>query len=164
MSRHSARVHWARGDAPFTDLRYSRRHTWHFDGGIDVPASSSPHAVKVPFSAEDAVDPEEAFVASIASCHMLWFLSIAADRGYVVDRYVDDAEGFLEQDGAGTTWMTRVVLHPLVTFEGERRPGEAGVAAMHEEAHHRCFIANSVKTLITCEPREATGGSCLSSA
>ena len=95
MSRHTASVRWARGDAAFTDLRYGRKHTWHFDGGVDVPASSSPHSVKVPYSAEDAVDPEEAFVASIASCHMLWFLSIAAGRGFVVDRYIDDAEGFL---------------------------------------------------------------------
>jgi organic hydroperoxide reductase OsmC/OhrA len=161
MSRHSACVRWSRGDARFTDLRYSRRHSWHFDGGVDVPASSSPHSVKVPFSAEDAVDPEEAFVAAIASCHMLWFLSIAAKRGYVVDRYVDDAEGFLEKGADGNVWMTRATLHPAIAFGGERRPSHDEIAAMHASAHHACFIANSVKTTIALEPRESDARSCL---
>jgi len=154
MSRHFATVRWARGDAAFTDLRYSRRHTWHFDGGVDVPASSSPHSVKVPFSAEDAVDPEEAFVASIASCHMLWFLSIAAGRGFVVDRYVDDAEGFLERGADGKVWMTRTTLRPAIAIAGARKPSRDELVAMHDEAHHACFIANSVRTVVTCEPAE----------
>jgi organic hydroperoxide reductase OsmC/OhrA len=154
MSRHTASVRWARGDAAFTDLRYSRRHTWHFDGGVDVPASSSPHSVKVPYSAEDAVDPEEAFVASIASCHMLWFLSIAAERGFVVERYVDDAEGFLERGADGKVWMTRATLRPAIAFAGTLEPTRDELASMHDEAHHACFIANSVKTVVTCEPRE----------
>jgi organic hydroperoxide reductase OsmC/OhrA len=154
-SRHTARVQWTRDGAVFTDLRYSRRHAWRFDGGVDVPASSSPHSVKVPFSAEDAVDPEEAFVASIASCHMLWFLSIAAKRGYVVDRYDDDAEGFLEKGADGRTWMTRVTLRPAIAWSGERVPAQADVAAMHDAAHHACYIANSVKTAITVETRDA---------
>ena len=154
MSRHFATVRWARGDAAFTDLRYSRRHTWHFDGGVDVPASSSPHSVKVPFSAEDAVDPEEAFVASIASCHMLWFLSIAAERGFVVDRYVDDAQGFLERGADGTVWMTRATMRPAIAFAGTRKPSRDELVAMHDQAHHACFIANSVKTVVTCEPSE----------
>ncbi len=85
MSRYTANIRWTRGDAKFTDNRYSRRHLWRFDGGIEVPASSSPHSVPLPYSSADAVDPEEAFVASIASCHMLWFLSIAAKRGHRVD-------------------------------------------------------------------------------
>ncbi|HEY3585196.1 MAG TPA: OsmC family protein [Casimicrobiaceae bacterium] len=152
MSRHTASVRWARGDAAFTDLRYSRRHTWHFDGGIDVPASSSPHSVKVPYSAEDAVDPEEAFVASIASCHMLWFLSIAAERGFVVERYVDDAEGFLERGADGKVWMS-ATLRPAIAF-GARKPSRDELAGMHDDAHHACFIANSVKTIVTCEPGE----------
>jgi organic hydroperoxide reductase OsmC/OhrA len=151
MSRHGATVSWSRGDARFTDLRYSRRHTWRFDGGVEVPGSSSPHSVKVPFSAEDAVDPEEAFVASIASCHMLWFLSIAAKRGFVVDRYVDDAEGFLEQAADGKTWMTRVTLRPSIAFGGGRIPSRDEVEAMHHAAHDACYIANSVKTTITVE-------------
>ena len=154
MSRYTASVRWARGDAAFTDLRYSRRHTWRFDGGVDVPASSSPHSVKVPYSAEDAVDPEEAFVASIASCHMLWFLSIAAERGFVVDRYVDDAEGFLERGADGTVWMTRATMRPTIAFAGTRKPSRDELVAMHDQAHHACFIANSVKTVVTCEPSE----------
>jgi len=154
MSRYTASVRWARGDAAFTDLRYSRRHTWRFDGGIDVPASSSPHSVKVPYSAEDAVDPEEAFVASIASCHMLWFLSIAAGRGFVVDRYVDDAEGFLERGADGKVWMTRTTLRPAIAIAGARKPSRDELVAMHDEAHHACFIANSVRTVVTCEPAE----------
>jgi organic hydroperoxide reductase OsmC/OhrA len=152
MSRHTAAVEWSRADREaFTDLRYDRGHTWRFDGGVEVPASSSPHAVPLPYSRFESVDPEEAFVASIASCHMLWFLSIAAKRGHVVDGYADDAEGFLEK-ADGTIWMTRVVLHPHVTFAGES-PADDAVAEMHVEAHRRCFIANSVRTVITCEPR-----------
>lgn len=148
MSRHMAHVRWTRGDARFTDHRYSRRHAWHFDGGVEVPASSSPHAVPVPMSSAEAVDPEEAFVASISSCHMLWFLSIAAGRGYTVDEYADEAEGFLERDGDGRMAMTRVVLRPRIAFGGDRTPSGGDIASMHDEAHHACFIANSVKTAI----------------
>ena len=153
MSRHTATVSWARGGARFTDLRYSRAHVWRFDGGVEVPGSSSPHSVKLPYSREDAVDPEEAFVASIASCHMLWFLSIAGKRGFVADAYDDDAEGFLEKDAEGRTSMTRVVLRPAIAWSGDRHPTPTDVAAMHDEAHHECYISNSVKTLVTCEPR-----------
>ena len=152
MSRHTARVTWARGDARFTDNRYSRRHRLRFDGGVDVPGSSSPHSVPLPFSSEDAVDPEEAFVASISSCHMLWFLSIAAKRGYVVDAYDDDAEGFLEKDAEGRMSVTRVTLRPRIVFGGDRPPTAEDLTAMHDDAHHACYIANSVKTAIRCEP------------
>src|SRR6185437_15553888 len=144
MSRHTANVHWTRGEARFTDNRYSRRHAWRFDGGVEVVASSSPHSVPVPLSSPEAVDPEEAFVASISSCHMLWFLSIAAARGHRIDEYVDDAEGFLEKDGDGRMSMTRVTLHPKIAFGGERGPSAADIAAAHDDAHHACFIANSV--------------------
>ncbi len=153
MSSHTASVHWARGDARFTDNRYSRRHRWRFDGGVEVPASSSPHSVPLPYSSAEAIDPEEAFVASIASCHMLWFLSIAAKRGHRVDAYDDDAEGVMEKDADGRMSVTRTVLRPRVVFGGERIPSDADVAAMHDEAHHECYIANSVKTLIRVEPR-----------
>ena len=153
MSRHTATVSWSRGDAPFTDSRYSRAHTWRFDGGADIAASSSPHSVPLPYSRADAVDPEEAFVASISSCHMLWFLSIAAKRGLRVESYDDEAEGFLEKDGDGRMSMTRVLLRPRVVFGGEHAASTADVAAMHDEAHRACYIANSVKTLIGCEPR-----------
>ncbi len=153
MSSHTASVHWARGDARFTDNRYSRRHRWRFDGGVEVPASSSPHSVPLPYSSAEAIDPEEAFVASIASCHMLWFLSIAAKRGHRVDAYDDDAEGVMEKDADGRMSVTRTVLRPRVVFGGERIPSDADAAAMHDEAHHECYIANSVKTLIRVEPR-----------
>jgi organic hydroperoxide reductase OsmC/OhrA len=151
MSRHTATVQWARGDARFTDNRYSRRHGWRFDGGAEVPASSSPHSVPVPMSSAEAVDPEEAFVASIASCHMLWFLSIAARHGHTVDDYVDEAEGFLERDAEGRVSMTRVTLRPRIAFSGDRSPSTADIAALHDEAHHACNIANSVKTAISVE-------------
>jgi organic hydroperoxide reductase OsmC/OhrA len=155
MPRFTATVHWTRGDARFTDNRYSRRHAWRFDGGVEVPGSSSPHSVPLPYSDAAAVDPEEAFVAAIASCHMLFFLSIAAKRGYRIDDYADDAEGFLENDARGRTSMTRVVLRPRVAFGGDRTASPSDVAAMHDEAHHLCYIANSVTTAIACEPRDA---------
>ena len=153
MSRYTASVEWTRGDARVTDLRYSRRHVWRFDGGAEVPGSSSPHSVPVPYSDAEAVDPEEAFVAALSSCHMLFFLSIAAKRGHRIDQYVDEAEGFLEKDADGRMSMTRVVLHPRVVFSGERPASSADIAAMHDEAHHACYIANSVRTVIGCEPR-----------
>ena len=152
MSRHTANVRWTRGDARFTDNRYSRRHAWRFDGGVEVPASASPHSVPLPYSSAEAVDPEEAFVAAISSCHMLWFLSIAARRGFRVDEYIDDAEGVMEKDPQGRIAVTRVTLRPGIAYSGERVPSAADVAAMHDEAHHECYIANSVKTTITCEP------------
>ena len=153
MSRYTASVSWTRGDARFTDHRYSRRHRWRFDGGVEVPASSSPHSVPLPYSDAEAVDPEEAYVAAISSCHMLWFLSIAARRGHRVDEYDDEAEGHLERDADGRMSMTRVTLRPRVSFGGGSPPSAADLAAMHDEAHHACYIANSVRTSIGCEPR-----------
>jgi organic hydroperoxide reductase OsmC/OhrA len=151
MSRHTANIRWARGDATFTDNKYSRRHAWRFDGGVEVPASASPQSVKPPYASLDAVDPEEAFVAALSSCHMLWFLWIAAKRGYRVDAYADDAEGFLEKDAAGHVSMTRVVLRPRIAFAEGHGPSTADITAMHDEAHHLCNIANSVRTAITIE-------------
>jgi organic hydroperoxide reductase OsmC/OhrA len=150
-SRHVATVSWARGGARFTDNRYSRRHAWRFDGGVEVPGSSSPHSVPLPYSSADAVDPEEAFVASIASCHMLWFLSIAAQQRFVVTRYRDAAEGTMAKNDAGKEVVTRVVLKPAVTFGGERVPTDGDVAALHHAAHDACFLANSVRTAIDVE-------------
>jgi organic hydroperoxide reductase OsmC/OhrA len=146
MSEHTATITWRRDGAPFTDRKYSRAHRWAFDGGLEVPGSSSPHNVRVPLSDPAAVDPEEAFVASLSSCHMLWFLDIAARRGFVVDSYEDAAVGVLGKDAAGKLAMTTVTLRPVVTFAGERRPTEAELDAMHHEAHEVCFIASSVKT------------------
>ena len=156
MSTYAATIRWARSDALFTDNRYSRGHTWLFDGGIEVPASSSPHSVPVPYSQPRAVDPEEAFVASISSCHMLWFLSIAAKRGFCVDRYVDDALGVMARNDQGKFAMTLVTLRPRVDFVGTAIPSNSDVEAMHHKAHDECFIANSVKTEVRCEPNYAT--------
>jgi organic hydroperoxide reductase OsmC/OhrA len=151
MSSYTAVVTWERAGAVFSDNRYSRAHRWTFDGGVTVPASSSPHVLPAPMSRPDAVDPEEAFVASLSSCHMLTFLWIAARRGYVVERYHDEAVGELSKDGGGQLAMTSVVLRPHVTFAGGA-PDAAAHEAMHHEAHDQCFIARSVKTDVRCEP------------
>jgi organic hydroperoxide reductase OsmC/OhrA len=152
MSRYTATVDWTRGDAPFADNRYSRGHWWRFDGGVEVPASASPHNVPLPMSVAAAVDPEEAFVASLASCHMLWFLSLAASRGWVVDRYRDEAVGEMGTNAEGRVAMLTVTLYPEVGFAGDRLPTAADQQALHHDAHDRCFIANSVKTEVRCEP------------
>lgn len=152
MSEYTARLNWQRGDASFTDQRYSRRHTMHFDGGTVVPASSSPHSVPLPWSDLAAVDPEEAFVAAVSSCHLLWFLSLAAAAGYLVDDYADDASGTLARNAEGRLAMTQVTLRPAVRFGGASRPTREQLAALHHEAHERCYIANSVKSEVRCEP------------
>lgn len=152
MSTYTVTVSWQRGAQPFIDNKYSRRHSWLFDGGIEVPASSSPHVLPVPFSDANAVDPEEAFVASLSSCHMLWFLSLAARRRFCVDSYVDGAMGTMGKNASGKLAMTRVVLRPKVVFVGDRLPSQAEIDAMHHEAHAECFIANSVTTEVACEP------------
>jgi organic hydroperoxide reductase OsmC/OhrA len=149
---HRASIHWARGAAAFTDNRYSRAHSWRFDGGLEVPASSSPHVVRVPMSVPEAVDPEEALVASLSSCHMLWFLSLAAGAGLRVDEYTDAASGLMGRNAAGKTAMLRVTLRPRVRFSGERRPTRQDIAELHHRAHEECFIANSVTTEVRTEP------------
>jgi len=151
MSPYTAVVVWERGGAAFTDNKYSRAHRWQFDGGIEVPASASPQVVPLPMSAADAVDPEEAFVAALSSCHMLWFLFLAAQHGFVVDRYRDAAVGIMGKNAAGKKAMTRVTLHPEVAFTG-REPAWAVLEAMHHEAHAECYLANSVHTEVRCEP------------
>ena len=152
MAEYKAVVAWQRDGAKFTDNRYSRGHRWSFDGGVEVPASASPHVVALPLSVETAVDPEEAFVASLSSCHMLFFMSYAAKRGFVVDSYRDEAVGIMEKNAEGRMAMTRVTLRPDVRFSGERRPSAGEADAMHHDAHESCFIANSVKTALFCEP------------
>jgi len=152
MAEHTCTVRWARGDADFLDRRYSRAHEWAFDGGAVVRASSSPHVVPPPGSDPAGVDPEEAFVASLSSCHMLWFLDLAARRGYRVDGYVDHAVGTMGRNAHGKLAMTRVVLRPAVTFGPGPQPDPPALAALHHEAHDQCFIANSVNTDVRCEP------------
>jgi organic hydroperoxide reductase OsmC/OhrA len=156
MAEYGATVVWSRGDARFTDNRYSRAHRWRFDGGTEVPASSSPLHVPLPLSAADAVDPEEAFVASLSSCHMLTFLYLAAKQGLVVDAYEDRAVGVMAKNAAGRLAMTVVTLRPDVTFGGATRPSEAQLAALHHAAHEECNLANSVTTDVRCEPFSAT--------
>lgn len=148
---YRASISWQRQQAVFTDNRYSRAHQWTFDG-IQVPASSSPQVVPVPYSMAAAVDPEEAFVAALSSCHMLWFLSLAAKSGFVVDSYRDDALGLMGPNPEGKLAMLEVTLRPEVEFGGTRKPEDAEAAALHHAAHSQCFLANSVKTSVRCEP------------
>ena len=152
MAEYCAHLLWLRGEQDFLGNRYSRRHLLCFDGGFEMPASSSPHVVPVPMSDPAAVDPEEAFVASLASCHMLWFLSIAARCGFCVDRYADSPVGVMARNDAGKLAMTVVTLRPEVAFSGDHRPEREEVERMHEQAHAECFIANSVKSELRCEP------------
>ena len=153
MADYSAEILWERGaHEEFTRGRYSRRHLLRFDGGIEVPGSSSPHVVPLPWADPAAVDPEEVFVASISSCHMLWFLSIAAKHGYCVDRYRDHAVGVMHKNEAGKLVVARVTLRPGTVFSGAAQPDRDALQRLHHEAHEECFIANSVKTEIVCEP------------
>ena len=151
MSTHFATISWQRGDATFVDDDYSRGHEWRFDGGLSVPASASPHVVPLPHSVPENVDPEEAFVASLSSCHMLFFLSLAAKRGFTVDRYDDEAIGYMDRDERGRTVVTRVVLRPAASYSGDKRPGHDDLERLHHRAHDLCFIANSVRTEVTFE-------------
>jgi organic hydroperoxide reductase OsmC/OhrA len=152
MSGHRATIEW-RLDGDFLARRYSRAHTLSFDGGLTVPGSASPHVVPLPFSREDALDPEAAFTASLSSCHMLWFLDFAARAGFEALAYHDEAEGILDRDADGKTAMTKVVLRPAVQFSGAKTPMAEELAALHHRAHAACFIANSVKTEVVVEPR-----------
>lgn len=154
MKQFDARVRWQRAGQAYLDNRYSRAHAWDFDGGLSVPASSSPLSVPLPMSDPGAVDPEEALVAAAASCHMLFFLSIAAARGLVVDSYDDAACGLLGPDGDGRMAMLRIELRPGIAFGGTRQPDAQELAAIHHLAHEKCYIANSLKTeVVVLEPR-----------
>ena len=151
MSTYIATVRWTRDPSTnFAKGQYSRAHEWAFDGGAVVPASPSPHVVPAPWSDQAGVDPEEAFVASLSSCHMLFFVDFARRAGFVVDSYVDEAEGVLEKRADGKTAMTRVTLHPTVAWGGTA-PDEAAIADLHHRAHEACFIANSVTTDVRVE-------------
>lgn len=152
MSQYTAKVLWRRDNQQFLSNRYSRAHTWHFDGGLTVPASSSVHVVPRPYSDESAIDPEEAFVASLSSCHMLWFLSIAAKHGYEVDSYEDNPVGVMAKNPQGRIAMTEVTLRPKVAFSASKQPSNDQLIALHHRAHDECFIANSVLTNVICEP------------
>jgi organic hydroperoxide reductase OsmC/OhrA len=149
MSEHKVTVSWKRQTADFTYETYNREHDWTFDAGVTVRASAAP-AYK---GSETCVDPEEAFVASLSSCHMLTFLAICSKNSFVLDNYRDEAVGILAKDPSGRLSITRVALRPEARFSGERIPGPEKLSQMHEQAHHACFIANSVKTDVVVEPR-----------
>lgn len=151
MSIHTAEVSWVRNEAAFTDNKYSRVHRWSFDGGVVVPASSSPQVVGVPLSDPTCVDPEEAFLAALSSCHMLWFLGLAARNGYVVNSYTDAAEGQMGKNADGKEAMIKVTLRPVVVISSGKQPTDADIEKLHHDAHESCFLASSVKTEIAVE-------------
>ncbi len=153
MSNYTATVVWTRAaDAPFKDNKYSRAHEWRFDGGTVVPASSSPSVVRLPMSNPAAVDPEEALVAALSSCHMLFFLSYAAAGGFVIDRYEDEALGEMGKNASGAIAMLKVRLRPKIAWVGAP-PSAEQLDKLHHRSHHDCYIANSVTAEIVIEPR-----------
>jgi organic hydroperoxide reductase OsmC/OhrA len=152
MGEHRARIAWKQGGGEFSRGKYSREHSWSFDGGQTVLASSSPSAVPVPLSNPAGVDPEEALVASLSSCHMLTFLFLAYKQGFQIESYVDDASGTMARNERGIPWVDKVTLRPEVKFVGERRPSVAELEQLHHDAHEQCFISNSVKSEIIVEP------------
>jgi organic hydroperoxide reductase OsmC/OhrA len=146
MSEHKALISWKRTSPDFLTGKYSREHTWTFDGGLTVPASPSPSVVPTPFSNPANVDPEEAFVAAISSCHMLTFLYLAGKAGFQVDSYDDEAVGVMTKNERGVPWISAVTLHPKVVYSGGKLPTPADKERLHHLSHEQCFIANSVKT------------------
>ena len=149
MSEHKVTVTWSRDGGDFSVKDFDRTHQWVFEGGVTVPGSSAPGYGGDP----NLVDPEEAFVAALSSCHMLFFLALSAKRGIVIDRYDDDAVGVLQKGPDGKTWITDVTLRPLIAFADGHQPADADIAKLHERSHDLCFIANSVKTHVAVEPR-----------
>jgi organic hydroperoxide reductase OsmC/OhrA len=152
MSRHCALIKWSCDTPLFAENKYSRAHSWTFDGGMTVAASSSPTVVPEPWSDAANIDPEEAFVASLSSCHMLWFLSITSSQGFIVKSYIDNAEGVMAKNALGKLAITQVTLNPKAVFETAKSPGKAELASLHEAAHGKCFIANSINSNITINP------------
>jgi len=149
MAEHKATISWKRMDADFLKGKYSREHTWTFDGGAVVAASPSPSVVPPPWSNPANVDPEEAFVASISSCHMLTFLHLASRQGFQVDSYHDEAVGRMTKNEKGVPWVSSVTLDPRIVYSGEKKPTPADEERLHHLAHEQCFIANSIKTQVT---------------
>jgi organic hydroperoxide reductase OsmC/OhrA len=152
MSTYTAQLVWERGTQDFLSQKYSRRHRIRFDGGAEILASSSPAVVPVPASDPAGIDPEEAFVASLSSCHMLWFLFVAGKRGFVVDRYEDNPTGVLERNAERRWAISVVTLHPMIAFAADKQPSASELEQMHQKAHEECYIANSVKTDVRIEP------------
>lgn len=153
MSQHVAVVEWNRGDQPFADNTYSRGHDWRFDGGAVVRGSSAPSGVPEPMSDPSAVDPEEALVAALSSCHMLFFLAYARKDGFIVDSYRDEAEGSMSKDERGKVSITEIILRPAITWSGDKMPDAAAIADLHHRSHDICYIANSIRAEVKIEPR-----------
>jgi len=151
MSHYKATIHWRNTSTEFLSGRYSRAHTWTFDGGVVVPASASPSVVPLPWSNPANVDPEEAFVAAISSCHMLTFLYLASRAGFQVDSYQDEAMGVMTKNERGVPWVSVVTLQPQIQYSGDKLPLPADEAQLHHQAHEQCFIANSIKTVVTVQ-------------
>jgi len=149
--QHIATICWQRNGPDFIKGKYSREHTWKFDGGLTVPASPAPSVVPAPWSNAANIDPEEAFVASIASCHMLTFLWLASRQGFQADSYDDSAAGEVTKNERGVPWVSKVTLRPRITWSGEKLPGATDLEQLHHAAHEQCFIANSVRTDIQVE-------------
>lgn len=149
MSEHKATISWKRTSDEFLKGKYSREHRWTFDGGLTVPASPSPSVVPTPYSNPANIDPEEAYVASISSCHMLTFLYLASKQGFQVDSYEDEAIGVMAKNENGVAWVSKVTLHPKISYSGTKLPTDTDVEHLHHLAHEQCFIANSIKTAVT---------------
>ncbi|HEV2434579.1 MAG TPA: OsmC family protein [Verrucomicrobiae bacterium] len=149
MSEYKATIKWQRTSPDFLKGRYSREHTWSFDGGVTVPASAAPAVVPAPWSNPAGVDPEEAFVAALSSCHMLTFLHLAAKAGFQIDSYEDEAVGQVTKNEKGVPWVSLVKLNPRIVYGGEKSPAPADEERLHDLAHEHCYIANSVKTEVS---------------
>ena len=154
MSMHTITIRWQNQGPDFLKRQYSREHTLHFDGGAVVPGSPSPQIVPPPWSNPAGVDPEEAFIAAVAGCHMLWFLHVACDAGLVVQSYDDKAEGGMTQNQRGVLWISQITLQPRITWGDPTLPAAAEIEHLHHLAHEQCFIANSIKTEIRVKPRD----------
>jgi organic hydroperoxide reductase OsmC/OhrA len=152
MSEHKATIRWKCAGSDFLSGKYSREHAWTFDGGMTINASPSPSVVPIPFSNPAHVDPEEAFVASVSSCHMLTFLYLASRKGFQVDSYVDEAVGKMTKNEKGVPWVRSIILRPQIVYGGDKKPTREDEDHLHHAAHEQCFIANSVKTNIAVEP------------
>jgi len=151
MSEHKATIIWNRTGPDFVAGKYSRQHSWTFDGGITLPASASPSVVPPPWSNPAYVDPEEAFVAAVSSCHMLTFLFLASQQGFLVDSYHDEAVGMISRNERGAQWVSLIRLRPQITYSGDKRPTPTDEQHLHHLAHEQCFIANSIDSKIEVE-------------
>jgi|SRR5580765_3536768 len=148
MSEHKATITWSRRDDDFLKGKYSREHTWAFDGGLKLPASPSPAVVPAPYSNPADIDPEEAFVASVSSCHMLTFLHLASKEGFQVDSYQDESIGLMTKNEEGVPWISSIILNPKIAWSGSKLPSLEEQHRLHHLAHQQCFIANSIKTQV----------------